>query len=319
MWRITLLFGVLSLAGPAVAQLFPAKPVRIVVTFTPGGAADILARTVGEKLTQSWGQQVIVENRPGASGIVGTEAVVRSAPDGYTLLLGYNSEIAVNPHLFRKLAYDPFKDLAPVSMVGITPMILVVTPTLPAKSLKELIALAKQRPRELVYASVGVASLANLAMQNFMRLNGIELVHVPYKGAAPALFDVIGGHAFMFFSGMPPAMPHVRAGKVRALAVSTQKRSPAAPEVPTVAESGYPGFDFANWFALFAPAGTPGDVIAGINTAVARALALPDVVERLKREGAEPSPNSPQQLARFVQKESAKYREIIQKTNIRVE
>lgn len=319
MWRITLLFGVLSLAGPAVAQLFPAKPVRIVVTFTPGGAADILARTVGEKLTQSWGQQVIVENRPGASGIVGTEAVVRSAPDGYTLLLGYNSEIAVNPHLFRKLAYDPFKDLAPVSMVGITPMILVVTPTLPAKSLKELIALAKQRPRELVYASVGVASLANLAMQNFMRLDGIELVHVPYKGAAPALFDVIGGHAFMFFSGMPPAMPHVRASKVRALAVSTQKRSPAAPEVPTVAESGYPGFDFANWFALFAPAGTPGDVIAGINTAVVRALALPDVVERLKREGAEPSPNSPQQLARFVQKESAKYREIIQKTNIRVE
>ncbi len=306
-------------AGVTLAQNYPAKPIRIIVPYSPGGTTDILTRAVGQKLTEAWGQQIIVDHRPGASGMIGAEAAAKAAPDGYTALMAYTAEIVIMPGIMKKMAYDPLRDFAPVTLGAITPMILVAHPSLPVKNVKEFVALAKVRPGELPYASAGNGSPAHLAFELMQRSVKIEINHVPYKGAAPALIDLLGGHVVIYFSGMPPAMPHVRAGKLRALAVSTAKRSPAAPDVLTVAEAGIPGFDVPTWFGILVPAGTPKDVVAKLHAGITQALNAPDVRERMAREGAETAPTTPEQFAVFIRNESAKFAKIVKDAGVRME
>ena len=311
-------FAAAQSTAPGAGQ-YPAKAIRIVTPYAPGGTADILARVVAQKLAEAWGQQVVIDNRPGASGMIGADIAAKSAPDGYTLLMAYTAEIAITQSLFKSMTYDAVRDLAPVTLAAVTPMIFVVHPSLPARNVRELIALAKTRPGELPYASAGNGSPAHLAFELLQRNAQVAIIHVPYKGAAPALTDLLGGHVVMFFSGMPPAMPHVKAGKLRAIAVSTGKRSPAAPEVPTVAESGVRDFDISTWFGVLVPAATPKDVVAKLNAEISRALTLPDVKERLAREGAETAPNSPEQFGRFIQSEIAKFAKIIKESGARAD
>ncbi len=299
------------------AQAYPAKSIRIVTPYAPGGTADILARVVAQKLAEAWAQQVVVDNRPGASGMIGADIAAKAPPDGYTLLMAYTAEIAITQSLFKSMTYDPVKDLAPVTLAAITPMVFVVHPSLPVRDVRELVALAKTRPGQLSYASAGNGSPAHLAFELLQRSAQIDINHVPYKGAAPALTDLLGGHVVMFFSGMPPAMPHVKAGKLRAIAVSTAKRSPALPAVPAVAESGLRDFDISTWFGVLAPAATPRDVIGKLNAEISRALMLPDVKERLAREGAETAPGSPEQFGKFIQAEITKFAKIIRESGAR--
>ena len=300
--------------GTAFSQTYPSKPIRIVVPYAPGGTADMLSRAVAQKLNAAWSQQVLVDNRPGASGMIGADAVAKAAPDGYTLLMAYTAEISIMPGLMKKMAYDAQRDLAPVTLAAITPMVLVIHPSLPSRTLKEFIALARARPGELPYASAGSGSPAHLAFELMQRAAKITMTHVPYKGAAPALVDLIGGHVVIYFSGMPPAMPHVRAGKLRALAVSTAKRSPAATDIPTVAEAGIPGFDVPTWFGVLVPAATPKDVVQKLNGAIAQALKSPDLREQMAREGAETAPNSPEEFATFIRNETAKFAKVIKES-----
>jgi tripartite-type tricarboxylate transporter receptor subunit TctC len=300
----------LAVAQPVSAQGYPSKPMRVIVPYAPGGATDLIARLVGQKLTERLGQPVIVENRPGAGGVIGAEAGAKAPADGHTVLLAVPAEMVVLPHL-QKMPYRVDRDFAPVSLAAVTPLILVVHPALPVKTVQNLIALARSRPGQLTYASAGTGGVQHLAGELLKITAKIDLVHVPYKGAGPVMPDLLGGHVPMFFSGMPPAMPHVRAGKLRALAVTTAKRSPTVPEVPTMQESGMPGFDISNWFAYFVPAGTPPEVIAKLNAEVNRALKLQDVREKLANVGAEVVGTSPQELQKFVQAESEKYARVI--------
>lgn len=300
----------LAVAQPVSAQGYPSKPMRVIVPYAPGGATDLIARLVGQKLTERLGQPVIVENRPGAGGVIGAEAGAKAPADGHTVLLAVPAEMVVLPHL-QKMPYRVDRDFAPVSLAAVTPLILVVHPALPVKTVQNLIALARSRPGQLTYASAGTGGVQHLAGELLKITAKIDLVHVPYKGAGPVIPDLLGGHVPMFFSGMPPAMPHVRAGKLRALAVTTAKRSPTVPEVPTMQESGMPGFDISNWFAYFVPAGTPPEVIAKLNAEVNRALKLQDVREKLANVGAEVVGTSPQELQKFVQAESEKYARVI--------
>lgn len=297
-------------ATPAQAQGYPAKPVRVIAPFGTGGALDLTARTVGTKMQESMMQNIIVDNRPGAGGVIGADLVAKAPADGYTVLLASPAEIAVLPHL-QKMPYQVTKDLAPVSLAVMTPLILVVNPALPAKNVKELIGLAKSRPGQLTYASAGTGGVQHLAGE-LLKINmKIDMTHIPYKGAGPAMPDLIGGHVMLFFSGMPPAMPHVRSGRLRALAVTTTKRSPAAPEVPTMGEAGVPGFDISNWFAYFVPAGTPQAVISRLNSEINRGLGLKDVKDKLGGVGAEAVGTSPEELSKFVRAESDKFAQLI--------
>ena len=294
----------------AYAQAYPARQIRVVAPYAAGGALDLTARTLAVKMNESFKQTVLVDNRPGAGGVIGAEIVAKAAPDGYTVLLASPAEIAILPHL-QKMPYSAEKDFAPVSLAVITPLILVVNPSLPVNSVKELIALARARPGQLTYASAGTGGVQHLAGE-LLKINmKIDITHVPYKGAAPAMPDLIGGHVMMFFSGMPPSMPHVRAGKLRALAVTTTRRSPAAPEVPTMSEAGVPGFDISNWFAYFVPAGTPAAIVERLATEINRGLKLPDVREKLGHVGAETIGSTPEELAAFVRKESEKFARLI--------
>jgi tripartite-type tricarboxylate transporter receptor subunit TctC len=298
------------LSGGAPAQGFPAKSIRVIAPFAPGGALDLTARTVGGKMSESMKQTVVVDNRPGAGGVIGAEIVAKAPADGYTVLLASPAEIAVLPHL-QKMPYSVERDLAPVSLAVVTPLIFVAHPSLPVKSVKEVIALARARPGQLAYASAGSGGVQHLAGELLKITARIDIVHVPYKGAGPALPDVLGGHVPLFFSGMPPSIPHVRAGKLRALAVTTTRRSPAAPEVPTMMEGGVPGFDISNWFAYFVPAGTPPEVISRLNAEINRGLRLPDVKDKLANVGAEAVGTSPEELAKFVRVESDKFARLI--------
>jgi tripartite-type tricarboxylate transporter receptor subunit TctC len=304
--------------APAVAQTYPSKPIRIVVPYPPGGSGTIVARILGDKLNQAWGQQILVDSRPGASGMIGAEIVAKAPPDGYTLLAGYTSEVAINVSLFPKMAYDPVKDFAPIALTGVIPMILLVHPSVPAKSVKELMALARSRPGDMTYGSAGAGSPAHLAHELLNRSTNVKMVHVPYKGAAPALVDLLGGHVFTYFSGMPPAMPHVRAGKLRGLAVSTAKRSAAAPDIPAVAES-VSGFDVPTWFSLLAPAGTPSDIVAKLNAETVRSLNDPAVKPKLAALGAETTTMNADEVAAFIRKEIDKYARVVKASGARVE
>jgi tripartite-type tricarboxylate transporter receptor subunit TctC len=302
----------------ALAQTYPAKPIRIVVPYPPGGSGTIVARILGDKLTQAWGQQILVDSRPGASGMIGAEIVAKAPPDGYTLLAGYTSEVAINVSLFSKMSYDPLKDFAPVALTGVIPMVLLVHPSVPAKSVNELMALARARPGEMTYGSAGAGSPAHLAHELLNRSAGVKMVHVPYKGAAPALVDLLGGHVFTYFSGMPPAMPHVQAGKLRGLAVSTAKRSAAAPDIPAVSES-VPGFDVPTWFSLLAPAGTPRDIVAKLNAETVKSLNDPAVKPKLAALGAETTALNADEVAAFIRKEIEKYARVVKASGARVE
>ena len=306
-------------AGTASAQPYPSKPIRFIVPFSAGGATDLITRTVAQKLAESTGAQVVVENRTGASGMIGADIVAKAPPDGYTLLMASTAEIAINPSLYAKMTYDPAKDLAPITLAGVTPLILVVNPGSSLDSVKDIVAQAKAKPNGISFASAGGGSVQHLSGELLKTLTSTQMVHIPYKGAAPALVDLLGGQVSMFFSGMPPAMTHVKSGKLRALAVTTPKRSPAAPDVPTMAEAGIPGFDISNWFGVFAPAGTPDDILNKLNAEIVKALALPDVKERLAGVGAETVGNTRAEFAAFIGKEIAKYSKLIRESGAKVE
>ena len=309
-----LLIALLAVPFGAAADDYPGKPVKIIVTLAPGGTADILARLLGEKLSAMWGQPVVVENKPGASGMIGAEYVAKAEPDGYTLLMGYNAEIAINRSLFKSMPYDSLKAFTPVTIVGTTPMILVVNPAVPAKSLQELISLARSGNANLSYGSAGNGSTPHLGAELLKSGAKVDITHIPYKSAALAIPQVIGNHVSMVFSGMPLAMPHVRSGALRALAVSSTTRSPAAPDVPTVAESGFPGFDITNWFGIFVPAGTPQPIVDKLYTDIKKSVTSEDVVERLRREGGDINPLPPREFALFIAAEVDKYQKIIRQS-----
>ncbi|MBI2296608.1 MAG: tripartite tricarboxylate transporter substrate binding protein [Betaproteobacteria bacterium] len=299
-----------AMSGLAHAQAYPAKSIRVVVPYAPGGATDLTGRTVGAKMSETFKQTIVVDNRTGAGGVIGADIVAKASPDGYTLLLSSPAEVAILPHL-QKMPYNVEKDFAPVSLASMTPLILVVHPSLPVKSVKELIAFARARPGQLTYASAGTGGVQHLAGELLKITFKLDMVHVPYKGAGPVMPDLIGGHVPMFFSGMPPSMPHVRAGKLRALAVTSVRRSPAAPDVPTMADAGVPNFVFTNWFAYFVPTGTPADVIAKLNGEINRALKLEDVKAKLANVGLETVGTSPEELGKFVREESEKFAKLI--------
>ena len=318
-FRLLSTLALTALAGTASAQDYPARPIRIVITFPAGGPSDVVVRTIGQRITENWGQPIVVDNRGGGGGIVGTEIVAHAAPDGYNLLVGTAGGMSINPALHPKLSYDPLRDFAPVAMLVLNPQILVVHPAFPAASVKELVALAKAKPGQYNYASAGSGTATHLGMELFKATTGINVVHVPYKGGAPATTDLIAGQVQMLFVSIPSVMPHVKAGKLRAIAVGSAKRSRSAPDVPTVAESGYPGFEYANWNALFAPAKTPAAIVARLNGEVVKILKEPDVAQRLVAMGAEPDPGPPDALARYMREDAARWKKLIQATGIRAD
>ena len=305
-------------AGGA-ADNYPAKPIRFVVAFPPGGGTDIIARVIAQKLSERLAQQVVVDNRPGAGGNIGTDIVAKSAPDGYTMLMGSAGPLAINASLFAKMPFDPIKDLAPVTLAASTPNVLVVHPSLPARTVKELIALARARPGEINFASSGHGTPAHLAGELFNSMAGVKLVHVPYKGAAPALADLLGGQVQLMFSTMPPALPHVKDGKLRALAVTSRKRSPAAPDLPTLDEAALAGFEAITWHGVVVPAGTPTTVIALLNREIVAILHLPEVVERLSGQGAEAVGSTPAEFAAYIRSESVKWAKVVRESGAKAE
>jgi tripartite-type tricarboxylate transporter receptor subunit TctC len=286
------------------------KPIRLIVHFPPGGPTDLVARAVGQKLTEAWGQQVIVDNRPGAGGVVGVEAVVRSAPDGYTLLFATGGSMSIAPAIGIKAPYNVFTDLAPIGLLVINPQMLVLHPSLPANSVRELIKLAKSRPGQINYASVGPGSPNHLGMELLKYMSGIDMVHIPYKGTAPAITDVLAGHVSLMFNSMPTVLPHVKSGRLKGIAVSSARRSQAAPEVPTVGET-VPGFQYVTWYGLFAPAAAPKEIVAKLNAEVVRILHDKVVADRFAQEGAEPAPGTPGDLAKFMRAEHEQWKKTI--------
>ncbi len=302
----------------ACAQPYPSKPVRIVVPFPPGGAVDIVGRTLGAQLAQSLGQPFIIDNRAGAGGIVGSEVVAHSAPDGYTLL-AVSSAHATNPALFPKIPYNTERDFAPVSLVAGSSYILVTHPSMPVRDVRELIAFAKARPNQLNFASGGPASLPHLAGELFNLMTGVKMVHVPYKGSAPATTAVLGGEVPLMFSNMLAIMPFVQSGRFRALGVTGVKRVPGAPDVPTIAEAGLPGYEVTGWYGLVAPAGTAKEIIARLSLQTAAAMRSPDVVKRYSSEGADPVGSTPEAFAEVIARDTAKWAKVIKASGAKVD
>jgi tripartite-type tricarboxylate transporter receptor subunit TctC len=302
----------------AIAQPYPNRPIRMLVPFPAGGTVDFFARVVSTRLSEALGQPVLVENRAGAGGNIATEAVAKSAPDGYTLLMG-SEIVAINTSLYSKLGYDPVKDLAPVTLVGTVPNILIVTPSVPANSVKELIALAAKTPGKISYASTGVGTSSHLSSELFKFMAGIDILHVPYKGGPPAVADLIGGQVNMMFINMPTGLGHVKSGKAKILGVSSIRRVPQLPDVPTIDESGLKGYDTYAWSGLYAPAGTPHEVIARLNSEIVKILKIPGVREQLAGQGAEPVGDSPEEFARFTRSEISKWAKIIKTSGARID
>ena len=304
----------------AHAQSWPQKPVRVIVPFAPGGASDLMPRLVGDKLAVIWGQPVLIENRPGAAGNLGMEAGARAPADGYTLLSAPNGNLVVNPHMYSKLAYDVFKDLAPITRIAAVQNVLVVHPEVPAKTVTELIALAKAKPGALNFASPGNGSQAHVAVELLKLRLGLDIVHVPYQGVGPAIKDLLGGRITLMVAQLPSALPHIRADKLRALGVASSAPLDALPGVPTIAAAApLPGFEAVSWYALMAPAGTPRDVIAKIHSDIAKVLQMPAVRERLAGMGAEPSGESPAELAARIKAEYDRWGEVVRKANIKAD
>lgn len=293
------------------AQNFPVKPVRFVVPFAPGGSTDTLARSMGGKLSELLGQQVVIDNRPGANGDIGTSIVARAVPDGYTVVLGYIANFGIGPSLYDKMPYDPVKDFAPVTQVAGASNILVIHPSVPAKNLREFIAYAKANPKKVTFASAGVASVGHLTGELLNDLAGIDMVHVPYKGSGQAITDLVGGHIKVMISGMASTLPHVKSGKLRGLATTGARRTPATPDLPTIAESGFPGFEASSWFGVLAPAKTPKPIITRLNTDIIKALQDPAVAKRLADVGFEIITGTPEQFAAYIQTEIKKWAKVV--------
>jgi len=314
--------AVAAVAHPALAAdaaAFPSKPVRLIVPFTPGGSTDILARAIGQKLSESWRQPVVIENRPGAGGAIGMELAAKAPADGTTMVMGHIGTLAANPALYRSLSYDPVRDFAPVTLVAMVPNVLVVGPAVPSRSVAEFVALAKSKPGKLDYGSGGNGSAAHLAMEYFKLKAGVDLQHVPYKGTAPALTDLLGGQIAVILTGLPPVLQHVKSGKLRILGVASRERLAAFPEIPTIAESGVPGFEATQWYGLLVPAATPKDIVAKIQRDTAAALRDPAVNERLASEGAEPVGNTPEQFGTFIRSEIELWGKVIRATGMKAE
>jgi len=303
----------------AVAQDYPGKPIRFVVPYAPGGNTDILSRLIGQKLTEAWGQQVIIDNRPGAAGTIGAELVARAPADGYTIIMGSFGNIIVANSLYKHLKYDPLKDFAPVVLVSLPPGVLVANPAVPAKNVKELIAYAKSNPGKLNYGSPGTGAWNHLFFELFNASAGITITHIPYKGIAPAVVDLLGGQVQLAMSAFPTALPHFKTGKLRALAVTSARRSKLLPDVPTIAESGLPGYEAAGWFGVLIPAGTPKMVVAKLNREINRILGLPEVKASLAADGAEPAGGTPEQMAESTRAGIAKWSKLIRELNLRSE
>jgi tripartite-type tricarboxylate transporter receptor subunit TctC len=298
---------------------YPNHPAQIVVPFPPGGNTDILARTLANALSETWKQQLVVDNRGGAAGSIGTEIVARSQPDGYTILLGTIGSIGINPVLYRKLPYQPLRDLAPITLMSSNPLVVMVHPSVPAKSLQELIALAKAKPDLLTYGSGGSGTSTHLSVELFKSMAGIQATHVPYRGAALASPALLAGEVSMLFDNLAPALPHIRAGRVRALAVTSAQRSPVLPELPTVQESGLPGYEVTGWYGVLAPAGTPPAILAKIHRDVVAALKTPQVANRLRSDGAQAVGSSPAEFVSFIKAESAKWGGVIKRLGIKAD
>ena len=311
--------GMAQTASPGSGQGWPSRPIRFIVPFPPGGGTDVNARIIAPRLSAALGQQVVVENRTGAGGMVGTEVVAKSAPDGYSMVIATIGPIAINQSLYAKMTYDPAKDLAPVTITGEVPNGLVVHPTLPAKTLKDLIALAKQRPRELNYGSSGAGAGDHLAAEMLSVMAGIRMTHVPYKGGPLAMVDLMAGNIQLIFATLATGMPYIRAGRVRTLAVASAQRFALLPEVPTVAEAGVPGYAIHNWAGVFVAAGTPRPIIDRLNVEIVKALAPPDVRQKLLEMGLVAATNTPDQFASFIQSETVKWAKVVKDANLKLD
>ena len=319
MRQFALALLVASFAAGSCAQAYPAKPIRLVVPFPPGGATDILARAAAQKLTDAWGQPVVVDNRPGAGGNIGSELVAKAAPDGYTLEMGTVGTHAINASLYAKMPYDHVKDFAPVILVASVPNVLEVNPGVPAKSVAELISYAKANPGKLNFASSGSGTSIHLSGELFKVMAGVDMTHVPYKGSSPALQDLLGGQVQVMFDNVPPSLPQIRAGKLRALAVTSATRSPALRDVPTIAESGLPGYEASSWFGVLAPAGTPPAIIAKLNAEIGAWLATPEAKEKMLALGANAAGGSPEDFAKHIAVETAKWQKVVRASGAKVD
>jgi len=316
--RTLMLASVAAMAWPA-ARAQSTKPLRIVVPFPPGGSTDILARAIGAKIGTALGQTVVIDNKPGAGGSLGASEVARAEPDGNTLLMGHIGTLAVNPALYPKLPYDPVKSFAPVAWVARVPNILVVNAKSPVKTLADLVALARSKPGHLTYSSGGNGSAAHIAFEYLKLQAKFPMLHIPYRGTGPSVTDLMGGQVDATFTGSPVVLPHVRSGQLRALAVSSVKRLPSLPEVPTVAESGFPGFDADQWYGVVAPAGTPPAVVARLNAEINKALQNPQVAQQLDGEGAVPVPGSPQAFGELIAREIPRWAKVVKAGNVRAD
>jgi tripartite-type tricarboxylate transporter receptor subunit TctC len=307
-----------SAVGEALAQSYPSKPVHVIVPLAAGGVGDVFARAVGQRLSESFAQPVVIDNRPGANNIVGTEAVARAAPDGHTLLLA-GTTITINPSLYPKLTYDPIRDFAPISLVATTPLILVVHPSLPVKSAKDLIAMARTKPGQIFYGSAGNGSTLHLAGEMLNTLAGVKLVHVPYKGVTYALNDLLGGQVSVMFPGAPIALPQAKSGRLRALATSGASRTGAAPELPTLAESGVPGYEGSVWYGLLAPAGTPAAIVNRLNADIVRIVQSQDIRDRWAVLGADPAHNTPAEFAAYMKDSLARWSQVVRASGAKLD
>ena len=309
-----------ALASPlAWAQPYPNKPIRMVAPSTPGDAPDVIARLVADKLSTALGQQVVVENRPGAGGVVGSDYVAKAAPDGYTLIMGNAGSHGINAAVYSKLPYDIQKDFAPVSQVAVAPNVMVINPSVPASTVAEFIAYAKANPGKLSYASGGNGSSAHMSMELFKSMSGIDIQHVPYKGSSPALTDVVSGQVVAFIGNMPPTVPLIKAGKLKALAVTTRSRSALMPELPTISEAGLPGYETVAWFGVLAPAGTPPEVVNKLSAEIGKIAKSPEIREKLVAMGAEPVGSTPEEFKAVIDRDIAKWKPLAQKVNIKVD
>jgi tripartite-type tricarboxylate transporter receptor subunit TctC len=313
------LFALATSAFAQGASNYPSKPIRIVVPFAPGGTSDVLARAIGQKLNELWKQPVVVDNKPGAGGNIGAELVAKADPDGYTLLLLDVGTLTISPAIYPKLGYDPIKDLAPITMVAVSPHALVVHPSVPANSVKELIAWAKANPGKINFASAGNGTAVHLAGEQFKLMTGIDMVHVPYKGGAQALTGLVGGEVNMTLNGLLATLPHIKSGKIKALAIASKTRSTALPDLPTVSEAGVPGFQSGSWQGLLTAGATPKDIVAKLNKAVVEVLNSPELKERMAAQGADVVGDSPEQFGTFLRDEKVRWAKIVKDSGVKVE
>ena len=317
--RLLVLSLLLAFAGSASAQQgYPNKPIRFIVPYAPGGSTSNVARLIGQKLTEAWGQQVIIDNRPGGNTVIGSEALAKSPPDGYTISLAASTHATV-PHLLASLPYDPIKDFTPVATLVTTQLVLVLHPSVPANNLQEFIALAKSKPGQLNFASVGTGSSTHLAGELFNNVAGVKMQQVPYKGTAPALTDLIGGQVQLNFDTPITSIPHIKSGKLKAIAITGKTRLAALPQVPTFAEAGLPNYDFQLWMGVLAPAGTPKEIVNKLNTEIAKILTMPDMKEKLVSQGLEPFVSTPDQFAALIKSDMTKFGQVIKTANIKLE